>query len=244
MGPPHRSWLLLFVFLLIPPASFALEGQIATHDPSTVIMCGGKYYVFGTGRNIPFMVSDDGYTWRRGGSLLESIPETVRKYSPLNNGSGVWAPDVIKLNDQYYVYYSVSSWGSFASAVGLVTGPTLDPDSPDFKWTDRGPIVWSDGKEDLNAIDPGVFDDANDGSLWIVYGSYHGTCRLLQLDPKSGLRLDIDKPATVVGSHSEASDLIYHDGWYYLLTNHGSCCSGATSTYNIRVGRAKKVTGP
>src|SRR5579871_5072519 len=29
--------------------SFALDGQIGIHDPSTVIQCEGKYYVFGTG---------------------------------------------------------------------------------------------------------------------------------------------------------------------------------------------------
>jgi arabinan endo-1,5-alpha-L-arabinosidase len=38
--------------------------------------------------------------------------------------------------------------------------------------------------------------------------------------------------------------MIYHDGWYYLLATHGSCCRGADSGYNIRMGRAKKVTGP
>jgi arabinan endo-1,5-alpha-L-arabinosidase len=37
---------------------------------------------------------------------------------------------------------------------------------------------------------------------------------------------------------------MYHDGWYYLLATHGSCCRGADSGYNLRVGRAKKVTGP
>jgi arabinan endo-1,5-alpha-L-arabinosidase len=38
--------------------------------------------------------------------------------------------------------------------------------------------------------------------------------------------------------------MIYHDGWYYLLVTHGSCCRGADSGYNIRVGRAKNVAGP
>jgi len=38
--------------------------------------------------------------------------------------------------------------------------------------------------------------------------------------------------------------MIYRDGWYYLLVTHGSCCQGANSSYNIRMGRAKKVTGP
>jgi arabinan endo-1,5-alpha-L-arabinosidase len=38
--------------------------------------------------------------------------------------------------------------------------------------------------------------------------------------------------------------MIFHDGWYYLLATHGSCCRGADSGYNIRMGRSRKVTGP
>jgi len=38
--------------------------------------------------------------------------------------------------------------------------------------------------------------------------------------------------------------MIFHDGWYYLLATHGSCCRGADSGYNIRMGRARKITGP
>ena len=38
--------------------------------------------------------------------------------------------------------------------------------------------------------------------------------------------------------------MIFRDGWYYLLVTHGSCCAGASSTYNIRMGRSRKVTGP
>ena len=38
--------------------------------------------------------------------------------------------------------------------------------------------------------------------------------------------------------------MIHRDGWYYLLVTHGSCCAGASSTYNIRMGRARQVTGP
>jgi len=38
--------------------------------------------------------------------------------------------------------------------------------------------------------------------------------------------------------------MIYRDSWYYLLVTHGSCCAGANSSYNIRMGRSRKVTGP
>jgi len=38
--------------------------------------------------------------------------------------------------------------------------------------------------------------------------------------------------------------MMYRDGWYYLLGTHGTCCDGANSSYNIRVGRSRSVTGP
>jgi arabinan endo-1,5-alpha-L-arabinosidase len=47
-----------------------------------------------------------------------------------------------------------------------------------------------------------------------------------------------------IAINCEASDLVYNDGWYYLLATHGSCCRGADSGYNIRVGRARSITGP
>ena len=47
-----------------------------------------------------------------------------------------------------------------------------------------------------------------------------------------------------IAINCEASTMIYHDGWYYLLATHGSCCRGADSGYNIRVGRGRKPTGP
>jgi len=92
----------------------------------------------------------------------------------------------------------------------------------------------------------GVFHylDSNDGRLWLVYGSYFGYIRLVELDPRTGKRVNPDDQPVNVAINCEASDLIYHDGWYYLLATHGSCCRGADSGYNIRVGRSKGLFGP
>jgi arabinan endo-1,5-alpha-L-arabinosidase len=237
-------WLvaLLLLCVRVLPA-FALDGQIGIHDPSTVIKCDGNYYVFGTGRGISVLTSSNGFNWQRGGRIFDHVPDSVRQFCPKNDGQGVWAPDVVKLNDTYFLYYSISSWGQFVSAVGLLTSPTLNTNSPDYKWTDRGMVVHSSEGEDLNAIDPGVIS-APDGTLWLCYGSYHGNIELVQLDPKTGLRIATNSPVTIIANQSEASDIIFHDGYYYLFVNHGSCCQGSNSTYNIRVGRSPKVTGP
>jgi arabinan endo-1,5-alpha-L-arabinosidase len=85
--------------------------------------------------------------------------------------------------------------------------------------------------------------DPTDGRLWLTYGTYFGFIRLVELDPKTGQRIEGNQPLNIA-IDCEATDLIYRDGWYYLLGTHGTCCSGASSTYNIRVGRSRKVTGP
>ena len=236
LAAPLTLWLATF-------HAHALDGAINIHDPSTVIQCDGKYYVFGTGRGLPFLVSSNGFDWDRGGHVFDRVPDSVKVYSPSNNGTDVWAPDIIHVNNQYCLYYAVSSWGSFISAVGLMTSPTLNPGSHDYKWTDRGMVVHSSEGQDLNAIDPGVCL-APDGTLWLCYGSYHGNIELVQLDPATGLRLATNSPVTIIANQSEASDIIHHGDWFYLFVNHGSCCQGTNSTYNIRVGRAKTITGP
>lgn len=220
----------------------ALDGQPGIHDPSTVIVENGKFYTFGTGAGLPISVSDDGWTWRRAGALMDRLIGGRNKATLERGGNNTWAPDVIRSGNQYFVYYSAPGTQP-KSAIGLLVGKTLDPASPDYGWEDRGPVVSSDGVEDLNAIDPGVLRDAA-GRLWLTYGSYFGYIRLVELDPKTGLRLYPNRPAVNVAINSEASILIQRDGWYYLLVTHGSCCAGANSSYNIRMGRSRQATGP
>jgi arabinan endo-1,5-alpha-L-arabinosidase len=228
-----------------PAIGVPVVGMPFVHDPSTVVRFKGRYYVYSTGRGIPFYSSPDGVTWTREGSVFAQIPDAVHASVPKNDGTGVWAPDIIRVGGMFYLYYAVSSWGSFNSVVALATNPVLDPKDPAYKWTDRGVVVSSDGMEDLNAIDPGAILTP-DGQLWICYGSYHGSIRVTQLDPKTGLALRPKELGAPVATarESEASDIIFHDGWYYLFVNHGSCCKGKDSEYNIRVGRSRAVNGP
>ena len=50
-----KQHLITFAFATVALLSgrvFALEGAIGVHDPSTVAICDGKYYVYGTGRGV------------------------------------------------------------------------------------------------------------------------------------------------------------------------------------------------
>jgi arabinan endo-1,5-alpha-L-arabinosidase len=212
--------------LVLVSAAFALDGQIGIHDPSTIVLCDGKYYTFGTGGSS--LVSDDGWTWSRGAA-------------PGRRGM---APDVIHIGDRYYMYVSANIGAQPKAAINMISNRTLDPDSPEYKWEEGGVVASSDGVEDCNAIDPGVFLDPADGRLWLVYGSYFGYIRLVELDPRTGKRLNPNGQPRNIAINCEASSMMYHDGWYYLLATHGSCCRGTDSGYNIRVGRSRKVTGP
>jgi len=223
--------------------AIALDGEIVVHDPSTVIADAGRYYTYGTGNGLPILSSEDGWTWRRSGSLMSAVPGGKAGAEVLaRGGNNTWAPDIIHVGDKFFVYYSAPGTQP-KSAIGLLIGRTLDPQSADYQWEDGGPVVWSDGVEDSNAIDPGVLLGP-DGRMWLSYGSYFGYIRLVELDPSTGKRRYPERPPVNIAINSEASILIHRDGWYYLLVTHGSCCQGANSTYNIRMGRSRKVTGP
>ena len=228
MKKPVLAFAILVVLSLVPsfPASAQLAGEPYIHDPSTVVQSDGKYYTFGTGGG--GLVSEDGYSWHAG---------AVRP------GGGV-APDVIKIGDRYYVAYAVGGGGmsgGHASNVKVMWNKTLDPKSPNFKFHDVGVVASSNGVEDCDAIDPSFL--FTKGHLWLSYGTYFGFIRVVELDPKTGKRIAGNK-AVNVAIDMEATDLLYRDGWYYLLGTHGTCCDGANSTYNIRVGRSRNPTGP
>ena len=232
------------VAILVVTPLLALDGDTAMHDPSTVIVENGKFYAYGTGAGLPISVSDDGWTWRRAGTVMQAVPGGRPGPDVLaRGGNNTWAPDVIRSGDKYFIYYSAPGTQP-KSAIGLLVGKTLDPSSPDYKWEDGGPVVWSDGVEDSNAIDPGVFRDPMNGSVWLTYGSYFGYIRLVELDPKTGKRLHPERKPVNIAINGEASTMMFRDGWYYLLLTHGSCCVSANSTYNIRMGRSRNVAGP
>jgi len=220
--------LVLFTFHFSLLTSVAQIGAPYIHDPSTLAECDGKYYTFGTGGG--GIISDDGWSWHSGAD---------------RPGGGA-APDMLKIGDRYLCIYGATGGGLGGGHSGRILtmwNKTLDPKSPDFKWSTAVEVCASDGMEDQDAIDPGLLLDPTTGRLWASYGTYFGTIRLIELDPKTGFRVSGNKEKDIA-IDCEASDLIYRNGWYYLLGTHGTCCDGVNSTYNIVVGRAKSVQGP
>lgn len=208
--------------------SEAQVGQPYIHDPSTIAECDGKFYTFGTGGG--GLISEDGWHWFGG---------AVRP------GGGA-APDVLKIGNRYLVIYGATGGGLGGGHKGTILtmwNKTLDPKSENFKYTDAIEVASSAENEDQDAIDPGLLLDPTTGRLWVSYGTYFGYIRIIELDPKTGKRME-GNVAKNIAIDCEATDLIYRNGWYYLLGTHGTCCDGVNSTYNIVVGRSRNVTGP
>ena len=223
-----RTVLFLIALCLYVLSSNAQVGNPYIHDPSTIAACEGKYYTFGTGGG--GLISEDGWSWHSGAE---------------RPGGGA-APDVLKIGDRYLIIYGATGGGLFGGHNGRILtmwNKTLDPKSPDFHFTTPIEVASSDGMEDCDAIDPSLLLDPTTGRLWATYGTYFGSIRLIELDPTTGERVkgNVEKDIAI---DCEASDLIYKDGWYYLLGTHGTCCDGVNSTYNIVVGRSRTVEGP
>ncbi|MEY4487707.1 MAG: hypothetical protein RIQ79_215 [Verrucomicrobiota bacterium] len=232
-----------------------LRGDIGIHDPSTVIWEGNQAFVFGTGNGIVVHSSTDGVTWKSKSAVFATPPAWTVAAVPDFTGN-FWAPDIAYFNGKYHLYYSVSSWGTIDSAIGLATSPSLATPV----WTDQGKVIqsdavgYTDANTDLtsyNCIDPSILVAA-DGTVWMAFGSYSDGILVMQLDPATGKRLypatapyKVASSSTAFFSNTTEGACLYQRGaYYYLFLNYGGCCSGLDSTYNIRVGRSTSPLGP
>lgn len=236
---------LLTVLLLIAGLTTQCHAQnrrpMRVHDPA-IGKDGETYYLFSTGRGIGIRRSNDLVQWDRVGYVLDQLPDWATELIP--KARGAWAPDIAYFNNRYHLYYSVSTFGSRTSCIGLATSPTLDPDSPDYQWTDRGLVVQSNDQTIFNAIDPNVFIDQQKNA-WLSFGSYFGGLQMVKLDSSTGK--PVTDPVTIAAHPSrvvEAPFVIEHQGYYYLFVSYDVCCRGVESTYKLKVGRSKSLLGP
>ncbi|MBN1119371.1 MAG: arabinan endo-1,5-alpha-L-arabinosidase [Bacteroidales bacterium] len=231
--------------------------QIVIHDP-VAIKAEGKYYIFGTGPGLESAVSDDKENWSKySPGVFDPMPEWFKKEVPNFNGH-VWAPDIVFHKGKYYLYYSVSSFGSNLSCIGVATNTTLDKANNDYKWEDHGVVIQSvPGRDNWNAIDPNIIFDENNVP-WLAFGSFWDGIKIVKLNEElltiaepqewntiaareRDFGLDDSEPGNGM---IEAPFIIMKDDYYYLFVSFDKCCRGSESNYNVRIGRSKSVTGP
>src|SRR5262245_21803378 len=158
----NTNFLVLVLLMDLKNPALGLEpvtGEISVHDPSTIVTCNGEHWLFATGRGINTRHSKDLVNWSEGPRVFSASPAWTTNLVPGFRGY-IWAPDVSYFGGKYFLYYSVSTWGSQTSAIGLVTNPNLNPDDPAYSWTDCGVVISSSARLDFNAIDPATLLDS------------------------------------------------------------------------------------
>jgi arabinan endo-1,5-alpha-L-arabinosidase len=231
------------------PAQIEVTGSIRSiHDP-VIIRADDMYYLFCTGPRITVRQSADLVTWNDmlPASVFTTIPQWAREMIP--GATNIWAPDISYYNHKYHLYYSVSTFGSNRSVIGLATNKSLNPRSADFGWVDEGLVIASARTDNYNCIDPNLVLDA-DGVPWLAFGSFWSGIKLRRLDQETG-KPSADDPTLyalarrfVNSGAVEAPFIIRRGAYYYLFVSFDFCCRGVDSTYRVMVGRSENITGP
>ncbi|WP_207426668.1 glycoside hydrolase family 43 protein [Pedobacter sp. SYSU D00535] len=219
-------------------AHWGLSGNTVTHDP-TLIQAGSTWWSFSTGQGIGVKYSSDGRNWTQGVQRFPSALSWWKTYAPNMTTNDIWAPDIIYRNGRYWLYYSVSSFGSKNSAIGLTSCTSIQ----NGDWRDDGLVISSGSNTAYNAIDPDVFVNS-DGRVWMTFGSFFDGIQIVELNgttmkPTGSVRAIARRSGGI-----EAPCIVKNGSYYYLFVSIDRCCQGTSSTYKIAYGRSTSITGP
>lgn len=184
---------------------------------------------------MPISKSRDLVNWTYVGDVFQRMPQ----WAAAENG--LWAPDIQYFNGRYYLYYAVSNTRQGGAAIFVATS-----DTPAGPWTAYSrPVVEPQaipGRGMRSTIDSFLLQDGD--KKYIFYGSFNGGISVRQVSA-DGLSSD---PTTEVqlspSDRYEASYVVKHDGYFYLMVSAGGCCAGPLSGYGVYVARSKDPLGP
>ncbi len=222
-----------------PSDPFPSDTLWGIHDPAIYKdPVSNLYYIYTTGAMCH--ESKDLITWERIGKVVEKPHEDSIKWV---GDEGIWAPDIIKVDDEYRLYCSNSTWGVRQSCIFLAVA-----DNPKGPFTPRGCVLKTSENLPVNAIDANIITDKDTGKMYMNYGSFWGGIHIIELDVKTGLAKEegigkcLARRPKWVDCAIEGPYIIYNEetDYYYLFVSYGSL----KSDYNIRVGRSKSLLGP
>ncbi len=175
--------------------------EYMTHDPAIYEdPVTKRFYIYPT--TAQAMVSDDLVHWETLGMVVKGVPDEAKEWT---GSDQIWAPDIVKVGDEYRLYCSNSSWGVQQSCIFLaVSDKAQGPFEP------RGVVLKTDDTLDVNAIDANIISDVKTGEMYMLYGSFWGGIHLLPLDKETGLAKDRGEDGKGIGSVRFLEN--YHEG--------------------------------
>lgn len=221
------------------------DGEVGTYqnpvirysvpDPTVIRAQDGYFYVYGTEdtHNVPIYRSKDLVTWRYAGT---AFTDATRPMDMVTDG-GIWAPDINYFNGQYVLYYSKSRWGgTWQAGIGVAVSSR-----PNGGFHDAHKLFTSEEIGIENCIDPFFIED--DGKKYLFFGSFHDIYGIELSDDGLSLR-EGATPTKIAGGLIEATMIVKHNDYYYLIGSTGTCCEGANSTYRLVMTRSRNLFGP
>ncbi len=204
-------------------------------DPSVIRASDNYFYLYATEdtHNVPIYRSKDLVTWRYAGT---AFTDATRPMDFVPNGS-IWAPDINYVNGQYVLYYSKSEWGkTWECGIGVAVS-----DRPNGGFHDAHKLFISSEVNIENCIDPFFIQD--DGHNYLFWGSFHDIYGVELTE--DGLHVkEGAEPRKIAGGLIEATYIVKHRDYFYLIGSAGTCCEGAKSTYRLVMARSKNLFGP
>ncbi|ORY01281.1 glycosyl hydrolase [Clohesyomyces aquaticus] len=215
------------------------------HDPALIRRDDGTYFRFSTGGKIAIHSAPSitgPWTYKGAAIPKGSIISKAGK-------DDLWAPDIAKVGSTYYLYYSVSSFGSQDSAIGVATSSTLDVNS----WTDLGATgISSSAGKPYNAIDGNLISTGSE--YYMTFGSFWGDLYQVKMadPPKQVANGAASANVAYIpsGTHAQEGGFVFRNGgFWYLFFSAGQCCGYDSSKpakgaeYKIQVCRSASVGG-
>jgi arabinan endo-1,5-alpha-L-arabinosidase len=208
-------------------------------DPTFVRANDGWFYAYGTendwasglDRLTPIVRSKNLVKWEYAGDAFATKPSW-------KSSGGLWAPQIVLRNGNYYLYYSFSTWGDSNPGIGLATS-----EHPDGPFTDQGKVFDSNSIGVRNSIDQ-FFIETGSGRnkhLYLFWGSFEG---IYGIELADNMKTTVGEKFKIAGNGFEGSYIYPKDGKFYYFGSSGNCCEGANSQYRLSVAVADNIKGP
>lgn len=218
-------------------ATWTLSGAIGTHDPGITKESIWWLGETSTAGGIAIKYSADGKAWTQGVPIFGSGLSWWKSFN--GNTASTWAPDISRFNGKTNVFYSVSTFGSTKSAIGLAQATSMATGD----WVDKGIVLQTAAGGSINAIDPSFLTSAG-GTPLLVYGSWGNGIYITALNSSTMMPTGNSYRIATASGGIEGANMVYSNGYYYLFASRGLCCQGASSTYYIVYGRSTSPYGP
>ncbi|GHH58902.1 family 43 glycosylhydrolase [[Pseudomonas] boreopolis] len=199
------------------------------HPDPSVLKDGDDYYMtlssFDAYPGLPLWHSRDLVNWQPIGHAIRT------------NVGAIWAPDLIKHEGRYYIYFparrgETGTRSNFVVWADRIEGPWSEPiDIGLGKYIDPGHAVGEDGKRYL-FLSGGDYVQLSDDGLRVV-----GTPRHVYDGWKYPEEWDVEAYA------QEGPKITRHNGWYYMTTAVGGT-AGPPTGHMVITARSRSIHGP